>query len=160
MGFFAKFRQGLTKTASILQTDVRDLFKSEGRLIDDIFLDEMRAILFKTDMGFDAVEQIVQEVATNFRGRVVTLEEVVETWKTKLSELMMQEAAPIQFAESGRRSSWFVASMGRERRRRLPSWHTCSSRRVKVWCWGRATRFERRPLSNSPSGPSDWVWRS
>jgi len=45
MGFFAKFRQGLTKTASILQTDVRDLFKSEGRLIDDIFLDEMRAIL-------------------------------------------------------------------------------------------------------------------
>jgi len=101
MGFFAKFRQGLTKTANLLKTDVRDLFKNEGRLIDDEFLDEMRAILFKTDMGFDAVDQIVSEVATNFRGRVVTLEEVVATWKTKLAELMAQESVPIQMAESG-----------------------------------------------------------
>ncbi len=101
MGFFAKFRQGLTKTASLLKTDVRDLFKNKGRLIDDEFLDEMRAILFKTDMGFDAVDQIVSEVATNFRGRVVTLEEVVATWKTKLAELMAQELVPIQMAESG-----------------------------------------------------------
>ena len=44
------------------------------------FLDEMRAKLFKTDMGYDAVEQIVEEVATNFRARVVTIEQVVETW--------------------------------------------------------------------------------
>ena len=64
------------------------MFKSEGRLIDEAFLDEMRAILFKTDMGYDAVEQIVDEVATNFRGRVVTLEQMLDTWKEKLSELM------------------------------------------------------------------------
>ena len=84
MGFFDKLKQGLAKTGRILKTDVRDLFKSEGRLIDEPFLDEMRAILFKTDMGYDAVEQIVDEVATNFRGRVVTLEDVVDTWKEKL----------------------------------------------------------------------------
>ena len=101
MGLFDKFRRGLAKTANLLKTDVRDLFKSEGRLIDDDFLDEMRAILFKTDMGYDAVEQIVDEVATKLRGRVVTLEEVVATWKTKLAELMAQEAAPIQFAAAG-----------------------------------------------------------
>lgn len=101
MGFFDKIKQGLTKTARILKTDVRDLFKSEGRLIDDAFLDEMRALLFKTDMGYDAVEQIVGEVATKLRGRVVTLEEVVATWKSKLAELMAQESAPIHFAESG-----------------------------------------------------------
>ncbi|NOY43524.1 MAG: signal recognition particle-docking protein FtsY [Planctomycetes bacterium] len=101
MGLFDKLRRGLNKTANILKTDVRDLFKSEGRLIDDAFLDEMRAILFKTDMGYDSVEKIVDEVATKFRGRVVTLQEVVATWKAKLAELMAQDTAPIKFAESG-----------------------------------------------------------
>ena len=57
MGLFDKFKRGLTKTVKILNTDVRDLFKSEGRLIDDEFLDEMRAILFKTDMGFVSAEE-------------------------------------------------------------------------------------------------------
>ena len=101
MGFFDKFKRGLQKTANILKTDVRDLFKSEGRLIDEAFLDEMRAILFKTDMGYDSTEQIVAEVAKNFRGRVVQLEDVVATWKKKLTELMSQEDSPIHFAESG-----------------------------------------------------------
>ena len=101
MGLFDKLKQGLAKTGRLLQTDVRDLFKSEGRLIDQAFLDEMRAILFKTDMGYEGVEQIVDEVATNFRGRVVTLEQILETWKEKLRGLMAQEDAPIRFAESG-----------------------------------------------------------
>ncbi len=101
MGLFDKFKRGLTKTAQILKTDVRDLFKSEGRLIDDAFLEEMRALLFKTDMGYDSVAEIVSEVSDKLRGRVVTLEEVVATWKHKLSELMAQDTAPIQFAESG-----------------------------------------------------------
>ncbi len=101
MGIFDKFRSGLKKTANLLKTDVRDLFKSEGRLIDDKFLDEMRAILFKTDMGYDSIEKIVEEVSTKMRGRVVTLEEVVATWKSKLTELLSQKNSPIQFAESG-----------------------------------------------------------
>ncbi len=101
MGLFDKFKRGLKKTSNLLKTDVRDLFKSEGRLIDDQFLDEMRAILFKTDMGYDSVEEIVKEVATNMRGRVVQLEEVVATWKTKLAELMAQDSSPINYAKSG-----------------------------------------------------------
>jgi fused signal recognition particle receptor len=101
MGFFDKLKQGLNKTWRSLNTDVRDLFKSEGRLVDQPFLDEMRAMLFKTDMGYDGVEQIVDEVASNFRARVVTLEQVVATWKDKLRGLMAQDAAPIKFAASG-----------------------------------------------------------
>jgi fused signal recognition particle receptor len=101
MGLFDKFKAGLSKTAKLLKTDVRDLFKSEGRLIDEPFLDEMRAILFKTDMGYESVEQIVAEVAKNFRGRVVQLEDVVATWRKKLAELLEQDASPIKFAESG-----------------------------------------------------------
>jgi fused signal recognition particle receptor len=101
MGFFDKLKQGLAKTGRLLKTDVRDLFKAEGRLIDQPFLDEMRAILFKTDMGYDAIEQIVEEVAKNFRGRVVTLDQILDTWKQKLKVLMAQDDAPIRFAESG-----------------------------------------------------------
>ena len=101
MGLFDKFKRGLSKTANILKTDVRDLFKSEGRLINDEFLDEMRAILFKTDMGYDSVEEIVDEVSKKLRGRVVQLEEVVATWKSKLAELMAQDSSPICFADSG-----------------------------------------------------------
>jgi fused signal recognition particle receptor len=115
MGFFEKLKQGLSKTGRLLKTDVRDLFKAEGRLIDQPFLDEMRAILFKTDMGYDAVEQIVDEVAANFRGRVVTLDQILDTWKTKLKDLMTHGVAgptgevkepphdegPIRFAPTG-----------------------------------------------------------
>ena len=101
MGLFDRFKQGLKKTGQLLKTDVRDLFKSEGRLIDDVFLEEMRAVLFKTDMGFDAVEQIVSEVAKNMRGRVVTLDEVIATWKIKLKELLKQPDSPIEFAATG-----------------------------------------------------------
>jgi len=101
MGFFDKLKQGLSKTGRLLQTDVRDLFKQEGRLIDDQFLDEMRAILFKTDMGYEATEQIIEEVATKFHGRVVTLDDIVDTWKQKLGKLMAQDDAPIIFAPAG-----------------------------------------------------------
>jgi len=100
-GFFAKFKRGLSKTTRLLNTDVRDLFKTEGRLIDEEFLDEMRAILFKTDMGYDPAEAIVDQVADDFRGRVVMLEDIVATWKTKLNALLEQDESPIQFAETG-----------------------------------------------------------
>jgi fused signal recognition particle receptor len=101
MGFFDRIKQGLKKTGQVLNTDVRDLFKQKGRLIDEAFLDEMRAILFKTDMGYEGVEQIVAEVAKNMRGRVVMLDEVVATWKTKLKQLMAQDDSPIRYAATG-----------------------------------------------------------
>lgn len=101
MGLFDRLKKGLKKTTDILRTDVRDLFKSEGRLVDDQFLDELREKLFKTDMGFDAAEQIIAEVAKNYRARVVTLDDVLTTIKKKLLELLAQPDAPLKFAESG-----------------------------------------------------------
>ena len=41
MGLFDQFRQGLQKTTRLLKTDVRDLFKAEGRLVDEKLLDEL-----------------------------------------------------------------------------------------------------------------------
>ena len=51
MGIFDKFKQGLKTTTNLLKTDIRDIFKAEGRLVDDDFLDELFGALIKTDMG-------------------------------------------------------------------------------------------------------------
>ena len=101
MGFFEKFKQGLKKTTQLLNTDIRDLFKSEGRLVDEDFLDELFAMLVKTDMGVQAAGEIVEEVRGAFRARVAAMEEVVERVKAKLKVLMQQAAEPIRFADAG-----------------------------------------------------------
>ncbi|HEY1603752.1 MAG TPA: signal recognition particle-docking protein FtsY [Pirellulales bacterium] len=100
-GFFAKIREGLKKTTRILNTDIRDLFKSEGRLVDDAFLDELLEILIKTDMGVASAQQAIDQVRTDFRGRVVHMQDVVGNLKTKLKELLQQPEEPIRFADAG-----------------------------------------------------------
>lgn len=101
MGFFDKFKQGLKKTTQILNTDIRDLFKREGRLVDEAFLEELFAILVKTDIGVQAARQIVDQVKTDYRGRVVHLDEVLATIKTQLKGLLAQTAEPIRWAATG-----------------------------------------------------------
>lgn len=101
MGLFDKIKQGLKKTARVLQTDVRDLFKAEGRLVDDSLLDEVFEALVKTDMGVEASQEVVDDLAANFRGRVVQWQELMERIKDKLKELLHQPAEPIRFAEGG-----------------------------------------------------------
>ncbi len=100
-GFFAKIREGLKKTTRILNTDIRDLFKSEGRLVDDAFLDQLLEILIKTDMGVAFAQQAIDQVRVDFRGRVVHMEDVVGSLKTKLKELLKQPEEPIKFAPTG-----------------------------------------------------------
>jgi fused signal recognition particle receptor len=100
-GIFARLKQGLNKTTQLLRTDIRDLFKSEGRLVDDAFLEDLRGILVRTDMGPAAATQIVQEIGTQFRARVVQLSEVLEIIKQKLKQLMAQDEAPLQTAAAG-----------------------------------------------------------
>jgi len=101
MGLFEKLKQGLKKTTQLLNTDIRDLFKAEGRLVDEAFLDELFEILIKTDMGVQAAQETVDEIRTSFRGRVVQMSDVLGHIKRKLKELMAQPADPIRFAESG-----------------------------------------------------------
>jgi fused signal recognition particle receptor len=101
VGFFDKLKEGLQKTARILNTDVRDLFKSEGRLIDDQFLDELFEILVKTDMGVQPAKAIVEEVRTQNRARVMHMSDVLATIKKKLKVLLAQDESPIKLAPSG-----------------------------------------------------------
>jgi fused signal recognition particle receptor len=101
MGFFDKFKQGLKKTTQLLNTDIRDLFKAEGRLVDNVFLDELHEVLIKTDMGVQPAAAIVDEIRTQFRARVVHMDDVLAVVKKKLKELLKQPTEPIRFAASG-----------------------------------------------------------
>ncbi|MBX7168876.1 MAG: signal recognition particle-docking protein FtsY [Pirellulales bacterium] len=101
MGLWDKFRQGLKKTTQILNTDIRDLFKRQGRLVDDEFLDELSAALVKTDMGVATANQIAAQIAQDFRGRVVELADVLSAVKSQLKTLLAQPASPINFASEG-----------------------------------------------------------
>lgn len=101
MAIFDKFKQGLKKTTQLLNTDIRDLFRGEGRLVDEAFLDELFETLIKTDMGVQAAQETVAEIRTSFHARVVQMEEVLGRIKEKLKTLLAQPATPIAFAPSG-----------------------------------------------------------
>ena len=66
MGFFAKLKQGLQRTKQLLQTDIRDLFKT-GEILDEAKLEEFEARLIRTDMGVAASSQIVDELRTRLQ---------------------------------------------------------------------------------------------
>lgn len=98
---FAKLKDGLRKTTQLLNTDIRDLFKGQGRLVDDAFLEELRAILIKTDMGPQPAQETVQEIHAAYRARVVHMDDLLATVKAKTKQLMAQDLSPLKMAESG-----------------------------------------------------------
>lgn len=100
-GIFARFKQGLKRTTQVLNTDVRDLFKREGELLDDEFLTRLYAILIRTDMGAEPAKKIREEISTKFRGRVVHMEDILAEIRIQLNELTQQPTVPISFAENG-----------------------------------------------------------
>ncbi|MEI8372376.1 MAG: signal recognition particle-docking protein FtsY [Planctomycetota bacterium] len=101
MGLFEKLKQGLKKTAQFLSTDIRDLFKSQGQLVDDKFIDQLFETLIKTDMGVEAAREIADEIRASFRARVVEMDEILEQIKKKLKVMLAQPADPIHYASSG-----------------------------------------------------------
>jgi fused signal recognition particle receptor len=101
MGFLDRLKAGLAKTAKVLSTDVRDLLKREGRLVDDDFLADLRAALVKTDMGPAAADAIVADVRERLRSRVVEPQVVIDSIRTKLLERLRPAEAGLAAAASG-----------------------------------------------------------
>jgi fused signal recognition particle receptor len=87
MGFFDKLKQGLQRTKQLLQTDIRDLFKS-GDLLDESKLEQFEARLIRTDIGVAAAEQIIGELRKKHLGRTVVLTEIWVTVKDTLRTIL------------------------------------------------------------------------
>lgn len=100
-GLLARMRAGLQKTRALLNTDIRDLFKSEGRLVDETFLQELFAKLIRTDMGVDSATAIRDQIARDCRGRVVQFDEVLKSISTQIREMLLGDWVGLAKAESG-----------------------------------------------------------
>ena len=99
-GFLGKFKRALKKTTNFLNTDLRDLVK-EGRLVDDDFLEEIFALMIRTDMGVASAGKIRDDIKSKFRGRKVEFSDLVDSAKTTVREIMQQGSADVSFADSG-----------------------------------------------------------
>ncbi len=99
-GFFGKFKKALKKTVNVLNTDLRDIVK-EGRLVDDEFLEEVFALMIRTDMGVASASKIRDDIKAKFRARKVEFSELVDSAKETVREIMRQDTADLNFAESG-----------------------------------------------------------
>jgi fused signal recognition particle receptor len=100
-GWLSRIRDGLRKTTQFLNTDIRDLFKDKGRLVDEDFLNELRAIMIKTDMGPSAAGEIVNEINKQYATRVVEMDQLLTTVKAKLRELLTQTDTELKFNPQG-----------------------------------------------------------
>lgn len=100
-GLLSRLRRGLEKTNRVLSTDVRDLFKGDGRLVDDELLGELFSRLVATDMGVDSARAIREAIAKEYRGRVVQLEDLLEKIRAEIYEMLRQDGGEITWAEDG-----------------------------------------------------------
>jgi fused signal recognition particle receptor len=98
---FASISSALQKTSDFLNTDIRDLFKREGRLVDDEFLKELFEILVKTDMGAGPAARIRDRIASDFRARVVHMSDLLKSVQDEVRSILQQPEVPIKFAASG-----------------------------------------------------------
>jgi len=94
VGWFKKLRLAL-------RTDIRDLWKSDGQLVDDDFLRELFTIMVRTDMGQPTATRIRDRISREYRGRKVSKPEVLKSVRGEILEAMQKRSVDIQFASSG-----------------------------------------------------------
>jgi fused signal recognition particle receptor len=100
-GLLARMRAGLRKTREVLNTDIRDLFKSEGRLVDEGFLEQLFAKLIRTDMGVGPATRLRDQIAQEYRGRVVQFEDVLSSIAAKTEQMLSDQSVELAQATSG-----------------------------------------------------------
>ncbi len=100
-GIFGGIRAALQKTSQALNTDIRDLWKSQGELVDDEFLKRLFAVLIKSDMGGDMARQIRDRIGKDFRARKVDFSEMLSIISEEIRETLEQGGTAIHRAQSG-----------------------------------------------------------
>ncbi len=100
-GMLASIKSALAKTNRALNTDIRDLWKSQGELVDDEFLKKLFAVLVKSDMGGEMARQIRDRIGKDFRARKVEFREVLDIIASEIGQTLEQGGTAIHMAESG-----------------------------------------------------------
>jgi fused signal recognition particle receptor len=94
------FRRALQKTNDLLRTDIRDLWKSEGELVDDEFLSRLYAILIRTDMGPSMATKIKDSIHDQYRARKVHQEDVLKVIRERVSESLKSKGGNLNLPDT------------------------------------------------------------
>ena len=100
-GFWGSIKSALSKTSRALNTDIRDLLKSEGDLVNDEFLKRLFALLVRTDMGATMARQICDRIGADYRARVVNFADIVAVVGTEIRQVLGQGGTELRLADSG-----------------------------------------------------------
>ena len=76
-GLLGSIKSALARTSLALNTDIRDLLKSQGELVNDEFLKRLFAVLVKSDMGGEMARQIRDRIGQDYRARKVNFNEML-----------------------------------------------------------------------------------
>jgi len=95
------WRRALTKTSDLLRTDIRDLWKSEGQIVDDEFLSQLFATLVRTDMGGSTAAKIRDSIGETYRSRRIELSDVLNVIRDQVGESLKSKGAALKMAASG-----------------------------------------------------------
>ncbi len=80
------WRRALSKTSDLLRTDIRDLWKSEGQIVDDEFLNQLFATLVRTDMGGTTAAKIRDSISDTYRSRRIELSDVLNVIREQVGQ--------------------------------------------------------------------------
>lgn len=100
-GLLNSWKAVLKKTSSVLNTDIRDLWKSQGELVDDVFLQRLFSILVRSDMGGDMARQIRDRIGTDFRARKVEFQEILDIISQEIRQTLEQGGTEIHMSQAG-----------------------------------------------------------
>ncbi|MCY2984870.1 MAG: signal recognition particle-docking protein FtsY [Planctomycetota bacterium] len=95
------WRRALSKTSDLLRTDIRDLWKSEGQIVDDEFLNQLYATLVRTDMGGTTATKIRDSISEKYRSRRIELKDVLDIIREQVGESLKSKGAALNTATTG-----------------------------------------------------------
>ncbi len=91
-GLLSKLKSGLSKTRTILNTDVTELFSSTKAINDDLF-DELEERLVTSDLGIDITMELMERIRKKSRG-LSTGDQLRQVLKDELLTLFHEPAPP------------------------------------------------------------------
>ncbi|MBX3423071.1 MAG: signal recognition particle-docking protein FtsY [Pirellulaceae bacterium] len=100
-GFWGSIKSALTKTSRALNTDIRDLLKSEGDLVNDEFLTRLFGLLIRTDMGNAMAKQICDRIGNDYRARVVKFSDIVQVVGQEIRQSLAQRGTELNMSDNG-----------------------------------------------------------
>lgn len=97
MGFFDKLKSGLSKTKNAVINQVDNVIKSFVK-VDEDMLEELEEVLICSDMGYDTVEEIIEELRDRIKdNRLKEPDDVKEALK-ELLRARIGDGAPLDLS--------------------------------------------------------------